>query len=557
MKEKLRRLTLRAAMAVGSLAILAGLAAAVHWAVAGEGLLSAVVAAWGAVTVLAGVAAVACAALLWSARPELDRLRREREILEAERATEQTRVRGLERRAERLSLVREIHRSTNIVARGERLRQMLTLVGHLGEAVEAALFAQTDRAGACEATDSDCRLWPVAYLRSGTDRRVFVRFDRPIAPGAGIAVTNVGAASSGTRHELACDMEAGGERVGRIEAVLHSEVLGDPNEVLTSMLSAADLDTAAADAVLDHGRVLRTEDRPRGHVELLYPLAAEGSSLGALRVRLPANAVSSDACLRELEEDLSECTRHVALVLKKESDARIATTDGLTGLLSRREFEPRLAEIMDHAAEWRLPVALIFVDIDHFKRVNDTHGHRTGDMALRGIAAVVRQQIRACDSAFRYGGEELCVVLPGSSTREAKATAERLRAAVEEARFTCEGGQVIGVTISLGISAFDPRRSKGARATMDAGELVRRADEAVYAAKDNGRNQVVSWTSRMKPRATTARRVNGGVGSGRTSSARASGNRQGARRAGPTKGRMNSTKRKTSGRPGSAQALAA
>jgi diguanylate cyclase (GGDEF)-like protein len=237
--------------------------------------------------------------------------------------------------------------------------------------------------------------------------------------------------------------------------------------------------------------------------------------VGALRVRLPAEGLDSGGprgSLKEIEEVLTECTRHVALALKKETDADRAMTDGLTGLLIRREFEPRLDKALAVATKEKSPLALLLIDIDHFKNVNDTHGHQSGDCVLRGVAAVMRRQIRACDSAYRYGGEELCVVLPGSGTREAKKTAERLRAAVEETLFGGDADQKINVTISIGLAGVDPRRSRAKtsgtksrkRKGIDSTKLIGRADAAVYNAKEAGRNQVVAWNTRIKSNAPPA-----------------------------------------------------
>jgi diguanylate cyclase (GGDEF)-like protein len=550
------RLALRAATVIGLAAAIAGGARVAYLAGAGE--FGFIAGAGTGLMVASGLAAAACALLLESAEAELDRLRRDRAILKAEGDLNRARVRGLERRAESLSLVREIHRSTNIITRGERLRQVLSVIGQLGTTVEAALFAAASSTGSAQPSRAprgaaagpkpargeeggDPVLRLAAYLRRDREGELFIRLDGEVARADRLSVGDAVVTSNGTVRELAADLAAAGERAGRIEAVLPRTPETRPatpstgwappyrasraaagaglrgaeraREELASLLSSADLDPAAATAALAHGQVLRAHDRSRDLIELVYPLTAEGAGVGALRVRLPAREVGEFGAaalagdggaaaggsgrdgLGELEEVLGECTRHVALAIKKEADADRAVTDGLTGLLLRREFEPRLEEAIARAAEERRPLALLVVDIDHFKSVNDVHGHRSGDAVLRGVASLVRRHIRACDAAFRYGGEEISVVLPGSASREAKVTAERLRAAVEAAAFTGDGGREIGVTISVGVAAYDPRRSRSPRPPR-APDLFRRADAAVYRAKALGRNAVVAWAGR-------------------------------------------------------------
>ncbi len=507
------RIALRAATGLGAVAVLAGLAALVYWRFAAE--CSQFFAGAGGLLVTSGLIAVGCALLLGPAREELLQLRREADVLRAERGAQLVKLARLERRNERLALVREIHQSTNIVTRAERLRQILSLIGQIGDKVEVALFA----ANAPNPTgDEQHTLRPAAYLRSFEEGEVFLRIDRAPAPEAELSVTAAATATNGLGQETAGDLTCEGETIGRIEASISPEGEGrDPGAALGRLLAEADLDCGPAAAALDQGHVLRSHDATTGEAELLYPLTAEGAAVGALRVRLPADGPAvgpPSGQLKEIEDALTECTRHVALALKKETDADRAITDGLTGLLIRREFEPRLERALSVAAEEKSPLALLMIDIDHFKSVNDTNGHRSGDCVLRGVAAVIRRQIRACDSAYRYGGEEMCVVLPGSGTREAKKTAERLRAAVEETSFGGDTGQPIDVTISIGLAGVDPRRSRagstGAKASrrkmIDLGKLVSRADAAVYFSKETGRNRVSAWNRKMKPMASAAKR---------------------------------------------------
>jgi diguanylate cyclase (GGDEF)-like protein len=167
-----------------------------------------------------------------------------------------------------------------------------------------------------------------------------------------------------------------------------------------------------------------------------------------------------------------------------EQAERLATTDGLTGLMNRRSLGTQLAARVREAQRYRRPLSLLLLDVDHFKKVNDTHGHPAGDAVLRGVAAVARSRARDTDLVARYGGEELAVVLPETDAAGARAIAERLRAAVEGTAHATEQGS-LRVTVSIGVATWP-----GGGQTPD--ELVTTADRALYRAKQTGRNRVES-----------------------------------------------------------------
>jgi two-component system cell cycle response regulator len=167
---------------------------------------------------------------------------------------------------------------------------------------------------------------------------------------------------------------------------------------------------------------------------------------------------------------------------------RVSQTDGLTGLDNRRHLEERLQEMFDHAARLNEPLACMMCDVDHFKSVNDTHGHQAGDAVLRQVADILRSTAREIDRVGRYGGEEFLVLLPGASAADGAAFAERVRTAIESCEFTYEGGS-LRRTISAGVSAWPdplvPHREA----------LIKAADDALYVAKESGRNRVVTFGS--------------------------------------------------------------
>ncbi len=162
-----------------------------------------------------------------------------------------------------------------------------------------------------------------------------------------------------------------------------------------------------------------------------------------------------------------------------ESHAAEARTDALTRLPNRRAFDDetarRLAEFQRHGRAF----CAIILDVDHFKRFNDAHGHRAGDEVLRGMGKVLRDNARRMDVPARYGGEEFAVVLPQTSIDEAKAVAERVRRAIDETHVRFEGTD-LHVTASIGVAEI--------RGSEDLAALIQRADEAMYAAKSAGRN---------------------------------------------------------------------
>jgi diguanylate cyclase (GGDEF)-like protein len=161
---------------------------------------------------------------------------------------------------------------------------------------------------------------------------------------------------------------------------------------------------------------------------------------------------------------------------------KLAITDGLTKLYIHRYFQQRLDEEMKRALRYGSEVSLILTDIDHFKNFNDTYGHQQGDRVLKEVSRIMRDSMREVDIVCRYGGEEFTVICPEKSCDEIIIPAERLRKNVEDAQFFINGKRV-PITMSMGISTFP----------VDAEEkkmLIERADQALYYAKEHGRNRI-------------------------------------------------------------------
>jgi two-component system, cell cycle response regulator len=163
----------------------------------------------------------------------------------------------------------------------------------------------------------------------------------------------------------------------------------------------------------------------------------------------------------------------------------LALTDSLTGLYNRRYMETHLETLIEKSTQTDRPLALVMIDIDHFKPINDTYGHDAGDEVLRQFSARLQASVRGIDLACRYGGEEFVVVMPDADLSVARAVGERLRRHISADPFlVSKGSKQLDVTISVGIAM---RREGDAADT-----ILKRADEALYQAKRDGRNRVVS-----------------------------------------------------------------
>lgn len=165
----------------------------------------------------------------------------------------------------------------------------------------------------------------------------------------------------------------------------------------------------------------------------------------------------------------------------------LATHDELTGLLNRREFDRLLALETERARRFALPLGLLMADLDHFKGINDQHGHQAGDEVLREVAQRLQRQVRSVDWAARLGGEEFGFLLVQAEGSSAGAAAERLREAIAGTPIVAQG-QALSVTISVGVAVLPNHGLTGA-------ELMVAADQALYAAKRAGRNRVVAHTA--------------------------------------------------------------
>jgi diguanylate cyclase (GGDEF)-like protein len=212
---------------------------------------------------------------------------------------------------------------------------------------------------------------------------------------------------------------------------------------------------------------------------------------------LSVESRESDVFVKHQARLLEAIGAQAAVAIENARLYALATVDGLTGLYVRRYFDTRLAEELERSKRFGTPFGLVLLDIDDFKKLNDTYGHNIGDRALREVAQVVQRSLRGVDIAARYGGEEFAFILPRTSIVDAHAVAERIRQDVSEVRVSWEN-QVIGLTASLGVSCYPDSGPK------DAAALVHLADIALYRAKATGKNRVELYWGAEGP---TARRL--------------------------------------------------
>ena len=213
---------------------------------------------------------------------------------------------------------------------------------------------------------------------------------------------------------------------------------------------------------------------------LVVPIIMRQKVLGVLFLQdcVEARAWSIDdiSLIGSLADQLSVAIENAELHQERE---RQAVIDGLTGVANRRSFNEMLAREFERAKRYDHPLSLVMIDLDHLKKINDTFGHQTGDEAIKAIGAVLRQSSRSVDLPARYGGEEFCVLLPNTEIDMAEQLAERLRRLINEVTIP----QVGNISASVGVATY-PQHAD------DPDILLKRADEALYLAKQSGRNQV-------------------------------------------------------------------
>jgi diguanylate cyclase len=256
---------------------------------------------------------------------------------------------------------------------------------------------------------------------------------------------------------------------------------GDFPEQLHGVIASAQ--AFLATAISDNRSQIETLGEVSSQVEvaadprkIIHKLVKELSNATARSSALEANLVKASEELDQIRDSLKLAEQH-------------SNTDALTGLANRRSLEAFLRSAQIAAVERASPLSILMLDIDHFKKFNDSFGHQVGDQVLRLVARVLQESVRDCDLAARYGGEELLAVLPDADLDSCIDIAERVRRRVADARLTrrATGEAISSVTVSIGTAQF--RSSEAPEA------LIERCDRALYEAKRAGRNRTVGETA--------------------------------------------------------------
>jgi two-component system, cell cycle response regulator len=227
---------------------------------------------------------------------------------------------------------------------------------------------------------------------------------------------------------------------------------------------------------------------------MCIPLVSFGQTLGVLMLDSEQTGNFQEADVESLEAVADVCATAIQNAHYVERVKQLAYLDGLTGIFNRRYFELRVVEEIDRARRFNSGMAVLIVDIDQFKRLNDEFGHLLGDEVLRQVSSIFHGQVRKIDVVCRYGGEEFAVLLSQTNPQHSLQVAEKLRRLVENWQFP---GVPRAVTISAGVATFPDHGT-----TRD--ELVKSADAGLYAAKQSGRNRVLLGPTRYKAAAQGA-----------------------------------------------------
>jgi diguanylate cyclase (GGDEF)-like protein len=210
-------------------------------------------------------------------------------------------------------------------------------------------------------------------------------------------------------------------------------------------------------------------------------------------------AEETDARLRAFEDRIGRLEgENLDLLMQNRTLSEISARDSLTGLYNRWYVMEKIDSEMNRALRHGQPMSLLMLDLDHFKRVNDSFGHSVGDEVLKVVGQVLRDSCRVYDVPGRYGGEEFCIVLPETRASNTRVVAERIRSRLASTQLPVGEGFVT-VTASIGVAGMDSVAEEG---VVSAAALLDRADRALYAAKHHGRNRVELWLPEAPPSAT-------------------------------------------------------
>ncbi len=303
----------------------------------------------------------------------------------------------------------------------------------------------------------------------------------------------IDAEQAGAYDFLPLPMESMDEAIATLQRAAAKHSVVRANEKLTSYLEQAD---AQIDAVnQDVERLVQQRSKQLEYLaQANHQIDTMNQELARLIAERREQMDQLSAANQRIEKMNLELEAHVAERTRQLSEANarlqeLSMTDELTGLYNQRWLHTRLDEEYARASRHGTSLAVLMLDVDYFKKVNDTHDHIFGSAVLRRVGDLLRQGVRGIDVAVRYGGDEFCVVLPQTNLAGAVAVAERLRASIARADVGDEETPY-KLSISIGVAAL------GECESLDGKTLLQQADKALYAAKERGRNRVVGMTAK-------------------------------------------------------------
>ncbi|WP_085881678.1 GGDEF domain-containing protein [Oceanibacterium hippocampi] len=271
---------------------------------------------------------------------------------------------------------------------------------------------------------------------------------------------------------------------------LHSRFLGNHDNMDETAEQIRVAIEAALSSIGDAGKQNAAFGLRLGSISGDLVDCKDSRSVGSIVASLLRETEKTVRRSRDLEEQLSSASGEIRLLKDNLADLHVeASTDALTGLANRKHFDKQLKSEIDEATTTDSDLALLMIDIDHFKSFNDRFGHAIGDEVLKVVASTIRRSVKGRDTAARYGGEEFCVILPQTDLNGAIIVADQIRLAVSSRPLTHRTTQQdFGrITLSAGVARFRTGESMK--------ELVERSDKALYKAKEKGRNRVEDETA--------------------------------------------------------------
>ncbi|MBL4618571.1 MAG: PleD family two-component system response regulator [Marinicaulis sp.] len=378
---------------------------------------------------------------------------------------------------------------------------------HIPIVMVTALDQQTDRVVGLEAGADDFLTKPVedlalfARVRSLSRLKMMTDELRArYATGKGLGVVDnieIDVDSSETRIFIIDDNEEQAERLKSTLGEDHAVSCETDPEIALGRAQSGDFDLIIVSLSIESMDPLRLCSSIRSFEETrLTPILAVVRQSDTRKLVRALDIGVNDYLKRPIDRNELTARVHTQLRRKRyvdqlrssfQASLEMAVTDQLTGLYNRRYLASHLSAMFERAQWTDRPLATMILDIDHFKKINDTYGHDAGDKVLKEFADCVARSVRGIDLACRYGGEEFLVAMPDTDMAFAAIVAERLRQEVAGKKFMINGGRdAIEITVSIGIASTENNPDEDS-----AQKLIKRADEALYEAKDGGRNRVI------------------------------------------------------------------